>query len=371
MVKLRKVYEYWCFESEKDKEDLKKHLGDDLYNDYMKIRDRIPKDQNEYKDFQKLKKLPLEDVQDFVDNFQSESDRRKEAKKGAKKLYEDSDWLVYKITTYPAAVEYGKGTKWCISGNYPGQNGRGEYYFDDYIEKKNLDGGYYFYINKKDPSKKFCVLQTKDKEIDSIWEPSDKNTGSRIEEFFQSIEIELPEVKGINIKPVTDRDKKNILLHNAIKKQNIDSIKFLLKKRVVLSKDLITGDPMLFTAIQTNNPEIVELLLKYKANPNKKDSTGATPLHKIVNSKDYNIVELLLKYGADPNISDSYYGNTPLQRVISKNREDIDNYMVELLLKYGADPNKRINGRSLVKYAKDLNAFKSTIDILKKYGAKE
>ena len=82
MVKLRRVYEYWCFESEKDKEDLKKHLGDDLYNDYMKIRDKITKGDNDYKDFQKLKKLPIKDVRSFVDNFQSETDRRKEAKTG-------------------------------------------------------------------------------------------------------------------------------------------------------------------------------------------------------------------------------------------------------------------------------------------------
>lgn len=53
MVKLRRISESELFlESEKDKEDLKNHLGEDLYNDYMKIRDRIPKDQNDYKDFQ-------------------------------------------------------------------------------------------------------------------------------------------------------------------------------------------------------------------------------------------------------------------------------------------------------------------------------
>ena len=79
MVKLKRIYESKLFmESDKDKEDLKKYLGNDLYNDYMKIRDRIPKDQNDYKDFQKLKKLPIEDVKDFVGSFQSETDKRKE-----------------------------------------------------------------------------------------------------------------------------------------------------------------------------------------------------------------------------------------------------------------------------------------------------
>ena len=168
MVKLKRVYE-----SDKDKADLKAHLGDDLYNDYMKIRDRIPKDQNDYKDFQKLKKLPIEDVQNFVDNFQSESDRRKEAKKGAKKIYSDSDWDVYKITTYPAAQLYGSGTKWCITGRYPGHEGRGEKYFNEYIENNNLDGGYYFFLDKHNNGRKYCVLRTKNGYIHSIWIPED------------------------------------------------------------------------------------------------------------------------------------------------------------------------------------------------------
>ena len=173
MVKLRRVYENWCFESQKDLDDLKDHLGDDLYNDYMKIRDRIPKDQNEYKDFQKLKKLPIEDVQNFVDNFQSEADKRKEAKKGAKKIYENGDWIVYKITTYPASKYYGSGTTWCITGRYGGHEERGEEYFNGYINNYNLDGGYYFFINKRDESEKYCLLLKRNDKVHSIWNAED------------------------------------------------------------------------------------------------------------------------------------------------------------------------------------------------------
>lgn len=181
MIKLRRIYESELFlESEKDKEDLKAYFirkdpdsGEDLFNNYMKIRDKIPKDQNDYKDFQKLKKLPIEDVQNFVDNFQSESDRRKEAKKGAKKIYSDSDWDVYKITTYPAAQLYGSGTRWCITGRYPGFEGRGEKYFNEYITNNDLDGGYYFFLDKHNNGRKYCVLRTKNGDIHSIWIPED------------------------------------------------------------------------------------------------------------------------------------------------------------------------------------------------------
>ena len=173
MVKLRRVCEYNCFESDKDKEDLKKYLGDDLYNDYMKIRNKIPKDQNDYKDFQKLKNLPIKDVQSFVNNFQSETDKRKEAKKGGKEIYNDSDWTVIRITTYPAAKYYGSGTKWCITGRYPGHEELGPQYFQDYIEDNVLDGGYYFCIDKHNPNRKYCILRYENGDIHSIWDATD------------------------------------------------------------------------------------------------------------------------------------------------------------------------------------------------------
>ena len=134
MVKLRRVslIESYIFESKdltleskKDLEDLKDYLGDDLFDAYMKIRDKIS-DPN-FKDFNKLKKVDKKDIQDFVSSFQSKSDKKKQDKfEGAKKLYEDDDWVVYRITTYSAAQLYGKGTKWCITGRYPGHEERGE-----------------------------------------------------------------------------------------------------------------------------------------------------------------------------------------------------------------------------------------------------
>ena len=42
MVRLKRVFEsYLYLESKKDLDDLKAYLGDKLFDDYMKIRDRI------------------------------------------------------------------------------------------------------------------------------------------------------------------------------------------------------------------------------------------------------------------------------------------------------------------------------------------
>ena len=338
MVKLRRVYENLCFESQKDLDDLKKHLGDDLYNDYMKIRNKIPKDQNDYKDFQKLKKLPIEDVQDFVDNFQSEVDKRKEAKKGAKKIYDDKDWLVYHITTYPAAQYYGKNTKWCISGNYPGREWQGKKYFNDYINHRRLDDGYYFYINKKNPSEKYCVLQTEDKEIDSIWDAKDTDNGDNGKVFFQKTGVILPKVKEVNIPNIPD--KKELIgrdLHNAIIKKDIDLIKKILKKNpdLDLEKDPISDDSYMELAIKEGSEDIVRLLLDFGVDPNLHNgyfimlAINTLLFNPLESSLD--IIKLLLENGANPNVENGFR-ETPLGLAQMWDNSSL----IDLLKKYGA-----------------------------------
>ena len=341
MVKLRRVYEYNCFESQKDLNDLKDHLGDDLYNDYMKIRNKIPKDQNDYRDFQKLKNLPIEDIRDFVDNFQSEVDKRKEAKKGSKKLYEDSDWLVYKITTYPAAKYYGSGTKWCITGRYPGEEGRGEEFFNEYIEDNDLDDGYYFYINKKDPSEKYCVLQTKDKEIDSIWDAKDTNKGSTPVELG----ISLPKVKGVNL-DTSDFYTIEGLYSLCRKTTDLEYLRNYIKELQKKGGDIInktnkSGNSPLVAAFFNSfiADDLVKLLIKNGANVNNKNSLGETPLIiccRYENLTSFSIIKTLVENGADINAQD-YSGKTALHYILDNPK------IVGYLIEHGADTNIKDN----------------------------
>ena len=180
MIKLRRsIAEKYRLESKdltleakKDLDDLKQHLGDDLFDDYMRIRNKIS--DSDWKNFEILKKKDPDDVRDYVDNFQSKSDKRKQDKSsGSEKIYEDGDWLVLKITSYPAAQKYGSGTKWCITGRYPGHEEKGEFYFNDYIQKHNLDDGYYFFIDKQEPSRKYCFLLRKNGIGESLWNAED------------------------------------------------------------------------------------------------------------------------------------------------------------------------------------------------------
>ena len=367
MVKLRRVYESDLYlESKKDLDDLKDYLGDKLFDDYMKIRDRIPKDQNEFKDFSKLKKMGKKDIQDFIDNFKSKSDKKKSDKtEGAEKLYEDSDWVVYKITSYPAAQLYGKNTKWCITGRYDGHESRGEDYFNDYIEDKNLDGGYYFYISKKDPKEKYCILQTKDKRIHSIWDAKDDDKGS-------SADIDLPEVEEVNLTRPTDNE---LLLDACYVGEDSFKVRNCLIRGADPNVKDEYGDTPLLLAINVddfnnNNLNIVKYLLKYGADPNLKDDDGRSPLYFASMKNHDNVVALLLEHGADPNTK-LFNGNTILGSEVIKGNKD----MVELFLKYGADTNINIKDftgktQTLIEVAKERK-YKEIEDLLRKYGAKE
>ena len=320
-------------ESKKDLDDLKNYLGDDLFDRYMQIRDRIPKSMNLYKDFQSLKELPIYDIEDFVNNFKSNAERRKTSKGGAKLIYEDDDWKVYKITTYDAAKYYGKGTKWCVAGNYEGHEERGQEYFYDYIREKKLDGGYYFYISKNNPGLKFCLLQNVGGKVLSIWNAEDSDLGSTRADVKK---YNFPTVPGISLSLA-----------------NIDSLTRLFDDeawdeayRLIKHGDLNLNqwDSEHRTALELasliENETAVKLLLQHGADPNKMSGNGFTPLINAAIWENYRIAKLLLENGADPNIPDYNRHKTPLFIAAQKGYIDIVKLLVD---KFGADTNIKSN----------------------------
>ena len=188
------------YEGKQDQELLLRHLGPELYKKYTDIRNKIT--DPEYKDFYKVIKMPVEDIEAYIDSFQSNADLRREAKKGSKLIYDKNGWKVYRITTYEAAVYYGKNTKWCITGNYDGYEEYGRSYFNDYIEDYNLDGGYYFYI--KSNNEKYCLLREKDGAISSIWDAKDNQM--TIADVIAEVPDfpSIPGVCDINNLPIVD-----------------------------------------------------------------------------------------------------------------------------------------------------------------------
>ena len=329
------ILEAYILEGKRDQEVLNDFLGDDYYNKYLSIKNKIS--DPEYKDIYKLVKKDPNEVKDYIDNFKSSRDKRTASKEmGTRKVYEDSDWVVYHITNYNAAKYYGRDTKWCIAGNYEGHESRGEFYFNDYIKREGLDGGYYFYISKSDPHKKYCLLQRNDGRVLSIWDASDTSLDLNYEIEY----LKLPKVPGVNLH---DYRIDNFIA--SIGNEDVDGIRDFLENHdpdIDLNGLDALGSNAVEAAAETGNYQVVKMLLDAGLDPNVKCRNEYTALLVSVLDNEYEIEEMLLKNGADPDITNNNHGGvTPLFVAVRNAAESNDRKKIrsiELLLKYGADP---------------------------------
>ena len=315
---------------EADKEDLYRS-----YMDYMDMRDYVIETFKNFREFEKLKKVKINLVQKFVDSYESIGNIVAKAKEGADLIYSDGKWDVYKVKTYAASKYYGKGTRWCIAGNYEGHEERGEFYFDDYIKRKDLDGGYYFYLSKSNQDEKYCLLQRKsDGQPLSIWDASDRSLDMK----YEIEDLELPKVPGVNL-----HDFRIDNLIALIGNEDIEGIREFLdnhEPNINLNDLNANGENAVEVAAETGNYQIVKMLLNAGLNPNIKNRNGYSALVTSVLDNEYEIEELLLKNGADPDITKDDV--TPLfiaVRDAAQNNNRLRIRSIELLLKYGADPN--------------------------------
>lgn len=157
--------EEWLNESKADEQKLIDFVGEETAKQYLKLKPRMEQPFNDL--YWWIKEGSPQELKDYVDwltKTKSKSQLEREAKQGAKLLYNKNGWKIYRIDTYEAATYYGKNTKWCISGNYPGSEGQGQTYFDNY--KDNGVINYYFIISPD--NHKWCYLHTEDGFEDSV-----------------------------------------------------------------------------------------------------------------------------------------------------------------------------------------------------------
>lgn len=146
----------YLIESKADQQKLIDHVGEDTAKLFFSMKDRLKSPENDI--YYWLKRRPEDLLFRLWDvkNNKSRKERDEEASKGAELVYNQDGWKVYHITTYPASVKYGKGTKWCIAGSKVWSNGeKGEEYFNQYTS----DGvEFYFYI--KDGDEKYALADS-------------------------------------------------------------------------------------------------------------------------------------------------------------------------------------------------------------------
>lgn len=111
-----------------------------------------------------------------MDNYKSKNQQKKEVMmEGAEKVYDDGRWTVILCKTYEAMAFYGKGTRWCIAGNYPGHEGRGAEYFNSYKQSRYTD--YYVFIDRQGQqgNDKWCVCPYRENSSEcDIWNAPDR-----------------------------------------------------------------------------------------------------------------------------------------------------------------------------------------------------
>lgn len=303
---------------------------DDLYNSYNNyndMRDYVINTFNSLRSFDELKNLDIGFIKKFVNSYKSVGDTVAKAKEGADLIYSDSKWDVYKVRTYAASKYYGKDTRWCISGNYEGHESRGEFYFNDYISSKNLDGGFYFYISKTNPREKYCLLQNKDGNVHSIWDARDNS----LDIGYEVEDIGLPKVKGINL-----HDYRIDTLTSLVGNEDIEGVREFLKHHepdLNLNSLDAVGDCAIELAASVGNVQILKVLLDAGLDPNIENRKGFFALLDAICDKEYDIAKLLLDYGADPNKVSSHYNKSLLYIAI----ENAPIKYAELLLEYNAD----------------------------------
>lgn len=141
-------------ESKQDEEAFRAVFGDELTNKYLSIRQKLKSPENDF--YYWIKKNNIEELTNFLTRYKSNTVKREDAKKGAVLLATIEGWKLYRIDTYEAAALYGKGTKWCITGNADHDTNGGEYWFNYYKDNECVKN-YYFIISPTD--EKWCYLE--------------------------------------------------------------------------------------------------------------------------------------------------------------------------------------------------------------------
>ena len=180
------------FASKQDEQNLTDFAGEEVAQKFLSLRKKLKSPENDL--YYWIKNKTPEELESFVDNYQSNRDTKSSSKtSGAKLVFNKNGDKIYFITTYDAMQFYGKGTKWCIAGNYDGHESRGQKYFDDYLEDLG-SSGYYVVIT---PNTKICILVENDNtyQLSSFWNAADDEIS--LEEFVKLVSAETAEFFGI------------------------------------------------------------------------------------------------------------------------------------------------------------------------------
>jgi len=164
--------EFELVESKEDFEKFKVWCNDDnLYNRFMKLRNRLNGQEKDIYYWMGLEKKygkhgAIQELLITLRDLERTPTRKEKdelAKEGSILLYNQNGWKVYKIETQEASQKYGKNTMWCISGE-------GGYDIGDGFWEGHEDNTY-FYIHGNE---KYALIWPKGAKVWDIWNDEDE-----------------------------------------------------------------------------------------------------------------------------------------------------------------------------------------------------
>lgn len=298
--------------------------SEDLHNniehcisDYDDIVNFVKQSFHNFRSFEELKKMDVNDIRAFVNSYTSIRVSKDSDKiHGATKLYEDSDWIVYHITNYNAAKYYGRDTKWCLSGNYNGLEEVGWHEFEKYNSKSDI----YFYINKHKSREKYAILKNRiTGRVTDVYDSADYNLGNSA--YY--IDVELPYVKEVGFNTAEQED-----LLFAIKDDDLEMVEQCVNENTI-NAVTPTGRTPLMIAVARSGDEAIDIakyLIDNGADVSYVSKDGKSALVIACESGCYEMVQLLVEYGhADINIPMTKYGSASY---LAAEDEDIKEYLI-------------------------------------------
>jgi ankyrin repeat protein len=133
----------------------------------------------------------------------------------------------------------------------------------------------------------------------------------------------------------------NTALVDAVKNQDAESVRALLKQHVDVNAPEADGTTALHWAAHWGDLNTVDALLRDGANATALNRYGATPLSEAVRIGSGALVEKLLKAGADPNTLATAQAETVLMKASREGNAEA----VKALLDHGAEVNAKENFR--------------------------
>ena len=167
------------------KEDIQRFIdkfGEDTYNKFIKLKDRLKNNNLSVDITWYVKNVDPEGLDQILFDVENRvvKDETGKTKLNRKKIAENEYYTIYDVLDWQTAMNMGDGTVWCITGRYDTDEvkpSQAKFYFDDY--KRIGVKSYLFFMPKKDGDK-WCLVLYNNRDC-QLWSWDDSSTDGDIE----------------------------------------------------------------------------------------------------------------------------------------------------------------------------------------------